>query len=169
MNNHILLVMKWLKAPVSVTQEELERNCKDAAAAAYAAAYAYAADAAYAAAAYAYDGYDADASRWVAKYFERTGENRQDYEDALGVFIPVNGQPLRFNGAEVTFIGVSPTGNWVCMHGRGDYQAHSPADCTPAPTAEDDLTNVIVEADSHLNITDSRALAAVIAKAGYHL
>ena len=107
MNKHILLVMKWLKAPDSVTQEELLQNRTAAAYAAAAAADA--ADASY-------------ASKWVAKYFERTGESRQSYEATLAL------------------------------------------------AAEDDLTNVIADAPClDLNIADSRAIAAVIAEAGYHL
>jgi len=65
MNKHILLVMKWLNDKDSVTQEELESNRKSA----------DAADA------------DADAARtaayWVTEYFKRSGDNRQDYVDAL--------------------------------------------------------------------------------------
>jgi len=77
MNNHILLVMKWLNDKDSVTQDELISN-KDAAyatAAATTAAY----DAGYA----AYAAYAAYAEGWVNKYFERTKENKQDYIDAL--------------------------------------------------------------------------------------
>jgi diadenosine tetraphosphate (Ap4A) HIT family hydrolase len=76
MNKHILLVMKWLKNPESVSQEELEEN---AYAAYWAAAYAYAdaADAAYAADA-------AAAAYWVDRYFQITGEDKQAYIDKLG-------------------------------------------------------------------------------------
>ena len=85
LNKHILLVMKWLDDKGSVSQDELIENRKAAYAAAGGAAYAaaaYAADAAYAAAAYAADA-DAAAEKWVDKYFERTGENKQDYIDAI--------------------------------------------------------------------------------------
>ena len=97
MNKHILLVMKWLNDKDSVTQEALNDNRTAADAdAAYAAAYAAAdaaadadadADAAYAAAYAAADAAaDADSSeRWIKKYFELTGENKQDYIDALTV------------------------------------------------------------------------------------
>ena len=96
MNKHILLVMKWLNDKDSVSQKELEAN-RDAADATDAADAAYAdAVAAYAAAAAADDAADAgqasaadavayaayaayDAEKWVGKYFERTGENKQDY------------------------------------------------------------------------------------------
>ncbi len=78
MNKHILLVMKFLNDPNSVTKEELMDNRKSAAAA-YAAA-AYAADAAYAAAAAA----AADAADYEVKiYFEITKENRADYENKI--------------------------------------------------------------------------------------
>ena len=62
MNKHILLVMKWLDNPKSVSKEELKKNA-DAAA-------AYAVDAAY-------------AEKWINKYFNRTRENKQDYIDAI--------------------------------------------------------------------------------------
>ena len=67
MNKHILLVMKWLDNPSSVSQEELEIT-RDAAAA-YAAADAAA--------------YAADAAKWVDIYFDRTGENKEDYTHTL--------------------------------------------------------------------------------------
>ncbi len=72
MNKHILLVMKWLNDKDSVTQKELKEN-RDAAADAYAAA-----DAAYTAYTSAYT------EERVNKYFERTGEDKQKYIDALG-------------------------------------------------------------------------------------
>ncbi len=75
LNKHILLVMKWLGDKGSVSQDELIENRKAAYAAA---AYAAADDAAYAAAYAA-----AAAEKWVDKYFERTGENKQDYLDAI--------------------------------------------------------------------------------------
>lgn len=79
MNRHILLVMKWLDDKDSVTKEDLNAN--------YHAANADddydAADAAYAADA-TYDSADADsAALWVDKYFERTGDNKQDYIDEI--------------------------------------------------------------------------------------
>ena len=110
MNKHILLVMKWLNDKESVTQEELKDNAADAAAAdaayadaADAAAYAYAAayDAAYDAAdaaAYAYAAaYD---EKWINKYFDQTGENKQDYTDALAAKVepPVFTQAMADNG-----------------------------------------------------------------------
>ena len=73
MNEYILLVMKWLDDKDSVSTEELKANYADAA---YASA---AADAAYASAA----ADAADAEFWVKKYFERTGENKQDYINEL--------------------------------------------------------------------------------------
>ena len=93
LNPHILLVIKWLRNPNSVTQEELDANAD----ASYASrtAYAYAAYAAAAAAsvAYAYAAYATVATnataatnaaeRRVNKYFEITKENKQDYIDAL--------------------------------------------------------------------------------------
>jgi len=76
--------MKWLNDKDSVTQEGLEKNHKAAyGAAAYAAYTAYADAAAAAAAAYAAYDADAAAEKWVNKYFERSGENKQDYIDAL--------------------------------------------------------------------------------------
>jgi hypothetical protein len=72
MNKHILLVMKWLKNPETVTQEELDANKQSARAAAAAGA---AADAA---------AWAARAAFWVDEYFEITGEDKQIYIDKLG-------------------------------------------------------------------------------------
>ncbi len=106
MNKHILLVMKYLKDPKSVSQEELGENSKSAGYAdyfAYDAYYAVVYDAAYDAAYYAdaananaaadaayyaadadvADADVADAAHWVDKYFEHTGEDKQTYLDAL--------------------------------------------------------------------------------------
>ena len=77
MNKHILLVLKWLADNNSVSKAELEASA--------AAAYATADAADYAAADYAEDvadwsTYAADNARyWVDKFFEATGENRDDY------------------------------------------------------------------------------------------
>jgi len=80
MNKHILLVMKWLNDKDSVSQEELEDNEAEAGAAdAYAYDTTYAVDAAYAATAYAAANDAAAATRWVDKYFKRTGEDRNKY------------------------------------------------------------------------------------------
>ena len=75
MNKYIKLVEKWLNDKNSVTQEELEQNKEDAAAAAY---YATNADAAYAYAAAAYATYAdaADAAYWVKEYYRLTGEEK---------------------------------------------------------------------------------------------
>jgi len=83
MNKHILLVMKWLNDKDSVTQEELEKNSRDACVAA--AHYATCA----AAVAAAYAAYDAVADAravatyWVDKYFELTSEDINEYEKEL--------------------------------------------------------------------------------------
>ena len=69
MNKHILLVIKWLNDKESVTQEELMANRKTA----------YVADA---------------AEKWVNKYFERTGENKQDYIDSLKPVTPTYTQAM---------------------------------------------------------------------------
>jgi hypothetical protein len=111
MNKHILLVMKWLKNPESVSQEELDANFESARSAATSRAnsaadddvYNAAADeAAYAASrtaavanrdanresAYRESAYRADyaayAAAWVDKYFKYTGEDKQTYIGALG-------------------------------------------------------------------------------------
>jgi hypothetical protein len=91
MNKHILLVMKWLKNPESVSQEELDANCESAYSAYWA---AYTDDSAYWAAYYAYStarsAYSVAAalraavtrgvSHWVDRYFQITGENKEEYE-----------------------------------------------------------------------------------------
>ncbi len=82
MNKHVLLVMKWLNSPDSVTQGELFANRKDADRAATLAAAADADRAADRAAALA----AADAAyaeRRVDVFFKRSGENKQDYIEAL--------------------------------------------------------------------------------------
>jgi len=71
--------MKWLDDKDSVTQEELEAN-RDDAYAAHAAIYWAVAAAAYSAAA-VYSA--ACAAKWVDTYFERSGENKEDYINAL--------------------------------------------------------------------------------------
>jgi hypothetical protein len=92
MNKHILLVMKWLKNPEFVSQEELEEN--DAYCSARSAAACH--DAAYWAAAARADDYDYDydvavaaASFWVDEYFKITGEDKQTYIDALNLHTPI--------------------------------------------------------------------------------
>ena len=76
MNKHILFVIDHQLNPGKYTIEQLEENYR----AAYA-AYADGPDAAYAAnAAYVYT---ANAPYWLKRYFERTGENKQDYIDAI--------------------------------------------------------------------------------------
>ena len=57
--------------PGKYTQEQLEQNADSAAAAA-----AYAAHTAYTAAA-------ADTTHWLNRYFRLSGENKQDYIDAI--------------------------------------------------------------------------------------
>jgi hypothetical protein len=91
-DEHILLVMKWLKNPELVSQEELDAN-RESAWANYrdanyrddAAAYAAGAGAAGAGADAAYAGAaGAGAAVWVDKYFKYTGEDKQTYIDKLG-------------------------------------------------------------------------------------
>jgi hypothetical protein len=79
MNEHILLVMKWLNDAESVSKEELDANRKSA----YwvAAAWAnYRDDWAAYRAAYGC----ADTTYWVDEYFKITGEDKQIYIDKLG-------------------------------------------------------------------------------------
>tara|TARA_R110002050_G_scaffold188280_1_gene322706 strand:- start:225 stop:494 length:270 start_codon:yes stop_codon:yes gene_type:complete len=84
MNPHILMVIDNQLNPAKYTKEQLKQNAAYAAAAAYTAA----------AAAY-YAAYD-DAARgvrdranvnavdyWLSEYFVNTGENKQDYIDAI--------------------------------------------------------------------------------------
>jgi hypothetical protein len=98
MNKNILLVMKWLKNPETVTQEELEDNFEAANRAvnaanravnaanradyaAYSASYSAAAgEAAYSAAGEA----ATRASYWIDEYFKSTGEDKKTYIDTLG-------------------------------------------------------------------------------------
>ncbi len=71
MNKHILMVIDHQLNPDKYTQEDLDKNAASAYVA-YDAAY----DAAYAAA-------SANATYWLNRYFELTGENKQDYIDAI--------------------------------------------------------------------------------------
>jgi hypothetical protein len=93
MNEHILLVMKYLDDKNSVSKQELKENANAANAAAYAAAYAdavaYADAAADAAAANAAASAVADAvadavaEKWINRYFDHTKEDKQTYIDAI--------------------------------------------------------------------------------------
>ena len=95
MNKHIYKVIKWLENPESVSQEERDKNkeeasdaAADAADAAYSASVAfydaaYAAACADAAAAAAAENKPEEATRWVNKYLQVTGKNKQDYLDAI--------------------------------------------------------------------------------------
>ena len=74
-NIYTLLVMKWINDPSSVSKEERRKNKKSAFYSSgghtYAATFA-------ASAAAADDNYEG-AEFWVNKYFELTGEDKQDY------------------------------------------------------------------------------------------
>ena len=73
MNKHILMVIDNQLNPDKYTQKQLKQNADDA---------ACAADAAYAVSyAAAYGGADVD--YWLDRYFKQTGENKQDYIDAI--------------------------------------------------------------------------------------
>jgi len=74
MNKHILLVMKWLADASSVSQKELEKSRGEANIAPDGAAHDRAHDAVFVAC----DG-DNDAAYWVDKYFETTGEDKNEY------------------------------------------------------------------------------------------
>ena len=78
---HILLVMKWLRKPESVSGKDLRHTADAADAAADATA-----DAADAASDYCavYTASYASTKILVNKYFEETGEDRADYEKELG-------------------------------------------------------------------------------------
>ena len=91
MNKHILLIMKWLQDPESVSHEELKNNVVATFAAAVAADWAaaraagacYVAEAQYAYANAEYAACVANAACWVDKYFKETGEDKQAYIDAI--------------------------------------------------------------------------------------
>ena len=73
MNKHILMVIDNQLNPDKYTQEQLDKNASDAYEA-YANACTYAAAAVVTADAATY---------WLDKYFKKTGENKQDYIDAI--------------------------------------------------------------------------------------
>ena len=80
MNKFVLMTQGYLLYPENYTKEQLRQNAADAA--------AYAADAVNAAsnadeAADAWTICTDHVEYWLNKYFERTGENRQDYIDAI--------------------------------------------------------------------------------------
>jgi len=77
MNKHILIAMDWK----NISLEELEKN--RAAADAWAAAAANAANAAFGAAAHGGNGGAVVVEYWITRYFEITGEDRDEYEKAL--------------------------------------------------------------------------------------
>jgi len=82
MNKHILTLIEHQLNPGKYTQEQLEENAVDALAITTATgAYAYAAAAYYADDPHA--AYSAASSLWLKRYFELTGENKQDYIDAI--------------------------------------------------------------------------------------
>jgi hypothetical protein len=83
MNEHILLVMKYLDDKNSVSKQELKENANAANAAAYAAAYADAVAANAAASAVADAVADAVAEKWINRYFDHTKEDKQTYIDAI--------------------------------------------------------------------------------------
>jgi len=83
MNKHILLVMRWLNDKDSATWKELEENKHGS----YAANTAVEAATYAACAAAAHHGWSdtayqtgtASAAYWVDVYFDRTGEDKEDY------------------------------------------------------------------------------------------
>ena len=102
MNKHILFEMQNLKDPTYYTKEQREENSKSASEAYLSASTATTAGA-YAAATAAYYAYyaayygansDAYAEYWINKYFSHTGENKQDYIDALPA---IKKQPIKIN------------------------------------------------------------------------
>ena len=86
MNKHILMAMDSIANPEKYTVEQLRKNC-DAAYkaaykaddAAYAAYVAHVAADAYADYAAAYSAVSCDYERWLNRYFDESGENKQDY------------------------------------------------------------------------------------------
>jgi len=116
LNKCILLVMKWLDNKDSVSKDEIVENRK--AAAAYAYAYAYDAyDAAYAydaAAAASSAATASSAEKWVNKYFERTGENKQDYIKAIEAEKrPQEPESKEWDGEGLPPIGCECEGLWL--------------------------------------------------------
>ena len=84
MNEHILLVMKWLDDPESVSQEERDKNKEEAAnQPADFTTSRYAVAAAYHAATYAARNNQDRAKDFVDRYFEETGESKQLYLDKI--------------------------------------------------------------------------------------
>lgn len=102
LNKCILLVMKWLDNKDSVSKDELVENRK--------AAYtAYATAAAAGGAGGAAAGSTYDAGEWLNKYFERAGEDRQGYIDAIDA-IGVEKKPQEPESKEWDGEGLPPIG-----------------------------------------------------------
>jgi hypothetical protein len=83
MNKHIYKVIKWLEDPDSVSKEERDKNREESDSAFSAAANDISFLDAAAAAYFAAENNQESATKWVNKYFEITGENKQDYLDAI--------------------------------------------------------------------------------------
>ena len=73
MNPHILMLVDHQLNPAKYTKEQLDKNAEDA----------YAFYAAYTVTAYVYAAARTAAAYWLGRYFEFTGENKQDYIDAI--------------------------------------------------------------------------------------
>ncbi len=87
MNKMILLVLGYLLYPENYTKKQLEKNYR---AATWSAAYAVRGSAeyityyaAYCACAYSGAVYAVRVEYWLKRYFDITGENRQDYIDTI--------------------------------------------------------------------------------------
>ena len=79
MNKHILMVIDHQLNPDKYTQKQLEENWLTASAAAH--AVTTAADEHYVTAAAA--SFEPTSVFWINEYFEESGENKQDYIDAI--------------------------------------------------------------------------------------
>ncbi len=83
MSQHILMAKDWLVHSEIYTREQLEQNYHNALADFDVSTSNYADFAAVNAASAAYDAVPAAVEYFLNEYFELTGENRQDYIDAV--------------------------------------------------------------------------------------
>ena len=80
MNKHVLLILKWMKNPDSVTRKELDEHYDSLSYPNFHGSPEYAIECAFD---NIYLGGCDDVNLWIDEYFRLSGENRADYEKAI--------------------------------------------------------------------------------------
>ena len=83
MNKHVLLVLKWIKNPDSVTRKELDEHYDSLEYPVFHGSPEYAIDGAFDSMENVYIGGDNNVELWINEYFRLSGENRTDYEKEI--------------------------------------------------------------------------------------